>query len=109
MYYGEYISQVNLFIGFDKFWVFDMPILATENADLYFTPSPSLYLSDRQLRAILYDHLYARWLPEPDYETLLPHARNRMRAFYRANADRVFGVGVVYDGIWYPRLDAELY
>ncbi len=70
MYYGEYIEPVSLFIGFDKFWVFDMPLLPTENTDLYFTISPSLYLNDRQLRAILYDHLYLRPLPEPDYETL---------------------------------------
>ena len=102
MYYGEYIEPVNLFIGFDKFWVFDMPLLPTENTDLYFTISPSLYLNDRQLRAILYDHLYARQAPEPDYETLSLQARDRLQAFYRANADAVFGLGNLCDGIWYP-------
>lgn len=104
MYYGEYIEPVSLFIGFDKFWVFDMPLLPTENTDLYFTICPSLYLNDRQLRAILYDHLYARPLPEPNYETLSYQARNRMQAFYRANLGNVFGAGILRDGIWYPQL-----
>jgi len=104
MYYGEDIGPVSLFIGFDKFWVFDMPLLATENTDLYFTVSPSLYLNDRQLRAILYDHMYTRPQPEPDYETLPLQARNRMQAFYRANLENVFGAGILQDGIWYPQL-----
>jgi tuberculosinol/isotuberculosinol synthase len=102
MYYGEYIGPVSLFIGFDKFWVFDMPLLATENTDIYFTVNPSLYLNDQQLRSILFDHLYSRWLPEPDYETLPTQAKNRMKAFYSTNADHVLGVGVLSDGIWYP-------
>ncbi len=104
MYYGEYIGPVNLFIGFDKFWVFDMPLLAMENTDLYFTVNPSLYLNDRQMRAILYDHMYTRRTTEPDYKNLSLEGKNRMISFYRENADSVFGLGFLRDGIWYPCL-----
>jgi len=40
-YYGEYVPPVDLFIGFDRPTVFDMPLIATGNEDLYFTVSPS--------------------------------------------------------------------
>ena len=60
LYYGEQIDPVNLFIGFDKPCVFDMPLVATGNDDRYFTVSPSFYLTERHLRRILYDHLYSR-------------------------------------------------
>jgi len=107
MYYGEYIEPVSLFIGFDKFWIFDMPLLSTENTDLYFTVSPSLYMTQQQLRDILYDHIYTRRVAEPDYETLSPEAKSRMQSFYHANEEAVFGLGILEDGIWYPCLAAE--
>jgi tuberculosinol/isotuberculosinol synthase len=107
MYYGEYVEPATFFIGFDKFSAFDYPLLNLGEEALYFTVSPSLYLSQRQLRLILYDYLYARSAPEPDYDTLSPQAKTRMRAFYRANEENVFGLGVLYDGIWYPCLAAE--
>lgn len=102
LYYGEYIPPVSLFIGFDRFSAFDMPLVATGNEDLYFSVSPSSYLSERQLRCILYDHLFARRVEEPDYESLSPEAVERMRAFYRSNQDQTLGVGFVRDGFWYP-------
>ena len=81
-YYGEYVGPVDLFIGFDKFSAFDMPLVATGNEDLYFTVSPSPYLVERQLRDILYDHLYARrW--EPDYSAMSADDWNLMGDFYR--------------------------
>jgi tuberculosinol/isotuberculosinol synthase len=107
MYYGEYVEPATFFIGFDKFSAFDYPLLNLGEEALYFTVSPSLYLSQRQLRLILYDYLYARSAPEPDYDTLSTQAKTRMRAFYRANEENVFGLGVLYDGIWYPCLAAE--
>jgi len=101
-YYGEYIPPVSLFIGFDKFSSFDMPLVATGSEDLYFTVSPSPYLTERQFRCILYDHLYARRVEEPDYKSLSPEAVERMRAFYQLNLERTLGVGFVRDRIWYP-------
>ena len=100
-YYGEYVEPVDLFIGFDRFAAFDMPLLATGSEDLYFTVSPSPYLSEPQLRDILYDHLYAR-RGEPDYSALGVEDWDRMRGFYQANLGRTQGVGTQRNGIWYP-------
>ncbi|HEX6033368.1 MAG TPA: hypothetical protein VFY83_02995, partial [Anaerolineales bacterium] len=36
-YYGEELPPVSMFIGFDKFSVFDMPLLATGEEDLFFS------------------------------------------------------------------------
>jgi adenosine tuberculosinyltransferase len=102
LYYGEYVDPVNFFIGFDRFSAFDMPLLATGEEDLYFTISPSLDLSVRQLRQILYDHLYTRRTSEPDYETLPSVELEWMQRFYTANQERTLGVGVLKGGIWYP-------
>jgi tuberculosinol/isotuberculosinol synthase len=107
-YYGEYIPPVSLFIGFDKFSAFDMPLVATGSEDLYFTVSPSPYLTQRQLRGILYDHLYARRMKEPEYETLPVEAIERMRAFYTMNLERTLGVGFVRDRFWYPLPQVEI-
>jgi tuberculosinol/isotuberculosinol synthase len=101
-YYGEYVPAVDLFIGFDRFCVFDMPLLATGEEDLYFTVSPSPYLTGRQLRAILYDHLYARRGDEPDYGSLAAEDWAVMREFYRCNHEQTLGVGARQAGFWYP-------
>lgn len=110
LYYGEYLPPVDLFIGFDKFSAFDMPLIATGNEDLYFTVSPSPYLDERQLRVILYDHLYARPGLEPDYLTMQPEEWDLMRAFYRLNRERTLGVGGRQEkgSFWYPLPQVEL-
>lgn len=101
-YYGEELPSVSLFIGFDKFSAFDMPLLATGEEDLYFSRSPSPYMTARQLRSILYDHLYTRRAPEPDYAKLPPDALNELREYYRDHKDSVFGVGKLKFGLWFP-------
>jgi hypothetical protein len=103
MYYGEYIEPVSLFIGFGELGAFDMPLLALGEEDLYFTISPSLYMTERQLRAILYDYLFARHAPDPDYASMSAEARTRMREFYQRHLDTILGLGTLEDGIWYPR------
>lgn len=110
MYYGEYLDPVDFFIGFDKFSAFDMPLLATGSEDLYFTICPSLYLTARQLRDILYDHLFARRGGEPDYSVMTPEGWERMREFYRINRERTMGIGVKREpgGVWYPLPQVEL-
>jgi tuberculosinol/isotuberculosinol synthase len=110
LYYGEVLPPVSLFIGFDRFWVFDMPLITTGEEDLYFTVSPSPYMTERQLRDILYDHLYARRGDEPDYAALGPESRSLMRDFYRANVGRTLGIGARHQrtGLWYPRPQVEL-
>lgn len=103
-YYGMDVPPLSIFIGFDKFCVFDTPLITTGNEDLYFTVSPSLYLTERQLREILYDHFYTRRMEETDYSDLTPDDVDAMRAFYRANQGKTLGVGAIQarGGYWYP-------
>jgi tuberculosinol/isotuberculosinol synthase len=110
MYYGEYVKPVDLFIGFDRFCAFGMPLVGTGNEDLYFTVCPSLYLTQEQLRDILYDHLYARSEDGPDYEIMGSQDWTSMRDFYRSNQGKTMGVGKKYNtrGFWYPLPQVEL-
>jgi tuberculosinol/isotuberculosinol synthase len=108
LYYGEWVPPVDIFIGFDRFWAFDMPLVATGREDLYFAVSPSPYLTARGLRAILHDHLYLRWTEEPDYATMGAADLAMMRNFYRANREKMLGVGVLRGGIWYPLAQLDL-
>ena len=101
-YYGEDLPSVSLFIGFDKFSVFDMPLLGTGQEDLYFSLSPSPYMTPHQLRAILYDHLYVRPTPEPDYTKLTQEELSWLREYYRRNKDSAFGVGKLKFNLWIP-------
>jgi adenosine tuberculosinyltransferase len=106
-YYGEDLPPVSLFIGFDKFSVFDMPLLSTGEEDLYFSLSPSPYMTQHQLRAILYDHLYVRSTPEPDYTKLTENELNWLRDYYRKNKDDAFGVGKLKFNLWIPERGNE--
>ena len=103
-YYGEDIPAVSLFIGFDKFSVFDMPLLSTGEEDLYFSISPSPYMTERQLRAILYDHLYVRRNPEPDYTKFTKNELTWLRDYYHHNKDYAFGVGKLKFNLWLPEI-----
>ncbi|HEY9527165.1 MAG TPA: hypothetical protein VIR02_08800 [Anaerolineales bacterium] len=106
-YYGEDLPPVSLFIGFDKFSVFDMPLLSTGEEDLYFSLSPSPYMTRQQLRSILYDHLYVRPAPEPDYTKLTKEERDWLREYYRKNKDYAFGVGKLKFNLWVPERGNE--
>jgi tuberculosinol/isotuberculosinol synthase len=102
LYYGEYIEKANIFVGFEKFNVFDYPMLGWGEESLYFTVSPSLYMSERQLRNILYDYIYLRPVQDPDYFTMPAQDFEAMRHFYEINREATFGVGEMRGGIWYP-------
>ncbi len=110
LYYGEYVPPVDFFIGFDKFAAFDMPLVATGSEDLYFTVAPSPYLTNNQLRRILYDHLYMRPEEDKDYSNMTPENIKSMRDFYQANLDKTLGVGVKHSHamFWYPLPEVEL-
>ncbi len=101
-YYGEYVEPVSFFLGFDKLSAFDYPLLATGEEDLYFTVAPSSYLTEKQLREILFDHLYTRRAPEPDYSRLSREDWAWMKSFYAANSERTIGIGKLNSGVWYP-------
>jgi hypothetical protein len=101
-YYGEEVQPVNIFVGFDKLSVFDYPLLNLGEEDLYFTVAPSLYLTERQLREILFDHLYTRRGPMADYTELSPEQQDQLRSYYQTNREKTLGVGVLREGIWLP-------
>jgi hypothetical protein len=103
-YYGEDLPPVSMFIGFDKFSVFDMPLLGTGEEDLYFSVSPSPYMTERQLRAILYDHIYVRRTPEPEYTKLGEEELVWLREYYRSNKDFAFGVGKLKFNLWFSEI-----
>ena len=103
MVYGEHVDPVDFFIGFDKLAAFDYPLLASGEEDLYFTVAPSLYLGEKQLREILYDHLFTRRAEEPGYEELTREDWAMMRGFYHANRETTIGVGELRANIWYMR------
>jgi adenosine tuberculosinyltransferase len=102
-YYGEYIEKADIFIGFEKFNVFDYPMLGWGEESLYFTVAPSLYLNERQFRNILYDYVYLRPVQDPDYFTMPAEDFETMRRFYKLNSEVTFGVGTMRGGIWYPK------
>lgn len=109
-YYGEYVDPVDIFIGFSKLRAFDMPLLLTGKTDLYFTVSPSLYLTADQLRGILYDHLYARQQSsQHSYAALLPEDLEQMRGFYHENIGNTLGVGEWHESwqCWTPYLEIK--
>jgi hypothetical protein len=73
---------------------------------------PTPYFTPRQLRTILYDHLYNRhtWhSPETAQSAprLVSQSFTRLQEFCQVNRDKTFGVGVIYDGIWYPQAQVE--
>ena len=106
-YYGEYVDPVSLFIGFDKPSVFDYPLLALGEEDLYFTVSPSPYLDINTFRTILYDHIYNRRAAEPDWFTMSSSDRNRFKTYYRNNKNMVLGNGVLDGNVWLPSVKPE--
>jgi tuberculosinol/isotuberculosinol synthase len=102
-YYGEYVAPLAFFIGFDRPTLFDMPLIATGNEDLYFTVSPSLYLDAPTLRSILYDHLYARRVSDA-YTDFSAQEWQTLAEFYRVNRRHVLGVGqpLIDQHVWCP-------
>lgn len=100
-YYGEFIEKADIFIGYEKFNVFDYPMLGLGEESLYFTVAPSLYMNHRQLRNILYDFLYLRPVQDPDYFSMPQADFEAMRRYYEANREVTFGIGEMRGGIWY--------
>jgi hypothetical protein len=84
-----------------------MPLLSTGEEDFYFSISPSPYMTVRQLRRILYDHIYMRRAPEPDYTKLSPAELDWLRNYYRSNKDNALGVGKLKFDLWLPETMEE--
>ena len=103
LYYGEPVPPVSFFISSAKLRAYDMPLISSGREDLYYSISPSPYLTTSQLRDILYDHLFARRKEKIDYAALKPEKWAELRDFYQINLGRTLGVGLKDDaGFWHP-------
>ena len=104
MYYGEYVPPANLFISSGKLHASDMPLVSSGREQLYFTVAPAFYLDQAQLRAILYDYLFARSTRRAGYEAMQAEDWATLGRFYRANQGKTLGVGARQRawGMWYP-------
>ena len=65
-------------------------------------------MTEYQLRAILYDHIYVRRTPEPDYTKLEQEELDWLREHYRKNKDKALGVGKLKFNIWFPKTGDNL-
>ncbi len=108
-YYGLAVPDLSLYVGFAQPALFDVPLLATGDEDLYATLAPSPDLTERQLREILYDHLVTRRTPEADYETMTAEAQDALAGYVERYSGATLGVGRVdpLTGIWNPLLPNE--
>ena len=104
MYYGEVIPPVDFFITAAKPRAFDMPLITNGREDLYFTVAPSPYLEEKQLRDILYDHLYSRPQEETNYKGMTAQDWQNLRQYYVVNKSKTLGIGSRHKewGIWLP-------
>lgn len=102
-YYGDYVEPLSFCIGFEPMAMFDLPLVATGMEDLYFMVSPSLYLDDYTLRAILYDHLYERRTLD-NYSHFTAADWSALNQFYQLNRHHVIGIGrqAEWGGWWSP-------
>lgn len=105
-YYGLPVPDLGLYLGYSQPALFDVPLIATGNVDLYATLTPSADLTERQLREILYDHLVTRRMPHDDYEMLPDEALLAMAEYNERYKGATLGIGRVdpLTGLWNPLL-----
>lgn len=105
-YYGFVVPDLSLYLGFSQPALFDVPLLATGQEDLYATIAPSAELTERQLREILYDHLVTRRSSKDDYESLSDEAIVALAAYIECYRGVTLGIGRIdsLTGVWNPLL-----
>jgi tuberculosinol/isotuberculosinol synthase len=103
-YYGAYVKPTDIYIGFGRPAVFDVPMLVTSQTDLYYTVVPSLDLDARLFRMIVWDHFAGRWTQQ-EWDGLSERDFKALQAFYEVHHDTVLGLGEIDPptGIWHQR------
>lgn len=102
-YYGEYIERADIFIGFEKFTVFDYPMLGWGMESLYYMVAPALYVNPHVMREILYDHIYLRPVPDADFFSMPEEEYETVKKYYYTNREIALGVGELRGGVWYEK------
>jgi hypothetical protein len=105
-YYGLPVPDLGLYLGFAQPALFDVPLLATGQEDLYATLTPSPSLTENQLREILYDHLVTRRVADADYDALSDEAVEGLAEYNERFHGATLGVGRIdpLTGMWTPLL-----
>jgi hypothetical protein len=103
-YYGEYVKPTDIYIGFGRPCVYDVPMLVTSQTDLYYMVVPSLDLDARLFRMMVWDHLVGRWTQQ-EWGHLTKADFAALRDFYEAHHNYVLGLGEVdaATGVWFPQ------
>jgi tuberculosinol/isotuberculosinol synthase len=103
-YYGEYVKPTDIYIGFGRPAVFDVPMLVTSQTDLYYTVAPSLDLDARLFRMIVWDHFVGRWTQQ-EWDGLTETDLAALKAYYSSQHEAVLGLGEVdpATGIWFQK------
>ena len=100
--YGADIPPADLYIGFGKPFIGTTmvpPLLTGESLHGYWTQRPGMQLTERVLRAILYDYAYSRRTWEADHSARYLQAHKYAGLW---DTDYVLGIGSKRDGYWYP-------
>lgn len=102
-YYGISMPPLDMYIGFAKPQLFNVPLLTTGSEQLYVTMNPSPDLSQAQLRIMLYDCLFLRG-SNPNYEAMSAQQRQDLLHRLQESSDQTFGVGHIdpLTGGWTP-------
>jgi len=105
-YYGLPVPDLSLYVGFAQPEPFDVPLLTTGPEHLYATLNPSLDLTERQLREILYDHLVTRRAAPVDYDALTREAQLELAVYAERCKGNTLGIGCIdpLTGLWRPLL-----
>lgn len=101
-YYGVPVPDLSFYVGFEQPQLFDAPLLTTGREDLYYTLNPTPEVDEGQLRAILFDHLVSRKVPEVSYEDLPEAAQLRLIGEGRRRATVGLGRVDPLTGLWWP-------
>lgn len=90
-YYGRPVGELDLFLGFGRPAIFDVPLVAVGRERIYTTVSPGPWLDRETLRRILWDFLFHA--PREVDGGRSPEELTEMAEFYRRNRRGVLGVG----------------
>ncbi|MBZ0291920.1 MAG: hypothetical protein K8L99_05060 [Anaerolineae bacterium] len=104
LYYGDRtIRRLEILIGFNRIYSRGgIPHLLEGGDRIYVTLVTPLVLSEKGLRTILHDYLYASHDFGRDYRDVHPNEIIRLKSFYDANRDNIVGLMRKYEDLVYP-------